>query len=679
MAGINIGKPSPLGSSITKLGVNFSIIATNADFIEILIFEEKNSTHPKCIYRLDEKFRSGPYWHAEIEGLAENTVYAYRVHQKKNHINKDYSDKVLIDPCSRGIVGWDNYRRENSVNCGNNSNNALKSVVCERDKFNFKDYPRPKHSWEDLIIYELHVEAFTKNYFCKDFDEGKSCFTKIKSKIPYLKELGITAIELLPIFCFDPNDSPNGLNNFWGYSPINWFSPHYQYFSDESPKIIRNELRAFVQECHKFGIEVILDVVYNHTSEGNECGPALSWKGIDENLYYFLDEDKGFKDVSGCGNTIAANRGLVRKLIIESLKCWANEFGIDGFRFDLGIALTRGENLIPLDNPPLFEDIESDPELTSIKLISEPWDCGGLYKIKDFPSRSTYTWNGHFRDDVRKFWKGEEDTAWNMSDKIKGSPNIYGGANKPIKSINFVTAHDGFTLKDLVSFNKKYNFANKEQNRDGENNNNSWNHGVEGPTSDNIIQSRRKQQQKNLLFTLFISRGVPMMLMGDEIGRSQGGNNNTWCQNNLLGWMNWDKNEQDLELLNYVKLLIKIRKKYMYLINSSHVSSEELINYQWHGINTNSPDWSSWSHTLAFSLNKSTNNEPLIWIALNAYSKDIKFSPPKPSKDWLKIIDTFKSSQLKPEIINDKLVEVKSRSTVMLIANQLLGSNNQID
>ncbi len=679
MSRINIGKPWPLGSSITKIGVNFSLVATSADFIEILIFEEKNSAHPKSIYKLDEKFKSGPYWHAEIEGLAENTIYAYRVYQKNNHINNDYSNKILLDPCSRGIVGWENYERENSVKVDNNLNSSLKSVVCERNKFNFEEYPRPKHSWENLIIYELHVEAFTQNHDCNNDAEGKSCFKKINAKIPYLKELGITAIELLPIFCFDPYDSPSGLKNFWGYSPLNWFSPHYQYFSDESPQIIRDEFRTFVQECHKVGIEVILDVVYNHTSEGNELGPALSWKGIDENLYYFLDKNKSYKDVSGCGNTIAANRGLVRRLIIESLKCWANEFGVDGFRFDLGIALTRGENLTPLDNPPLFEDIESDPELTSIKLISEPWDCGGLYKIKDFPSQSTYTWNGHFRDDVRKFWKGEEDTAWNISDKIQGSPSIYGGANPITKSINFVTAHDGFTLRDLVSFNQKYNFANKEQNRDGENNNNSWNHGVEGPTSNSFIKSLRRQQQKNLLFTLFISRGVPMMLMGDEIGRSQGGNNNTWCQNNPLGWMNWNKNDQDLELFNYVKLLIKIRKKFINLFNPCNNNSEELINYQWHGISTNKPDWSSWSHTLAFSLNKCNTNEPLVWIALNAYSKNIKFSPPKPIKKWLKIIDTFESSQLKPVIINDKLLEVKSRSTVMLISNELLGNNYQID
>ena len=488
----------PLGSTITEIGVNFCVVATNAVLVEILIFEDKNSTKPKSIYALNEKFKSGPYWHAEIEGLGEGTIYAYRIHQKSNGINRDYSKKVLIDPCSRGITGWENYKREKSADKSDNLNCCLKSVVCDKEKFNFKEFPRPRHSWEESIIYELHVGAFTEKI--GSIDHNESCFKKLVRKIPYLKNLGITSIELLPVFCFDPKDAPNGLRNFWGYSPINWYTPHFEYFNETSPKKIRQEFRRFVEECHKNNIEVILDVVYNHTSEGNSNGPVLSWKGIDENLYYFIDNNK-FQDISGCGNSIAANRSLVRRLIIDSLKCWVNEFGIDGFRFDLGIALTRGENLVPLDNPPLFGDIESDPDLTEIKLISEPWDCGGLYKIKDFPSKTTLTWNGHFRDDVRRFWKGEENTAWEMSDKIQGSPSIYDLRKMNTNTINFITSHDGFTLKDLVSFNHKHNFANREKNRDGENNNNSFNYGVEGPTSNKQINDFRLQQQKNFLLS----------------------------------------------------------------------------------------------------------------------------------------------------------------------------------
>ena len=673
---LNIGKPLPLGSSITSKGVNFSIIASNAKYIEILLFETEDAISPKTIFKLDQNHQTGPYWHAEINNLEEGSIYAFRINQKDNGKNNNYPKKVLIDPCSRGITGWGQYKRKNALNKNENTASCLKSIVCDRKFFNFKDFPRPKHSWEETIIYELHIKAFTQSS-----NEKESCFKKFLKKIPYLKELGITTIELLPIFCFDPTDAPNGLENFWGYSPINWFTPHFQYCSNESAKENREEFRKFVEECHKADIEVLLDVVYNHTSEGDSNGPAISWKGIDENLYYFIDEDKNYQDVSGCGNTIAANRGLVRKLIIESLKCWANELGVDGFRFDLGIALSRGENLVPLENPPIFEDIECDPDLVDIKLISEPWDCGGLYKLNDFPSKKTFTWNGHFRDDLRKFWKGDKDTAWNMSDKIKGSPSLYRENSTFPKSINFITSHDGFTLKDLVTFNTKHNFANKEQNRDGDNHNNSWNHGVEGPTTNVLIKELRKQQQKNLLFSLFISRGVPMLLMGDEIGRSQGGNNNSWCQDNSLGWMNWNYEQQDSELLSYLKDLIRIRKKFINFFNpnfSTH--NKDIVNsptYHWHGTKLESPDWSSWSHTIAFSINRGKNN-PLFWAGLNAYSKSIDFCIPNTKSKWLKVLDTSKSGALKPIKINDNSINIENRSSVLIISEEVFGTNNNI-
>ena len=676
MIHLNKGKPFPLGSSLTSQGVNFSLVATNAEYVEILLFEKEDSISPKSIFKLDQTHNKGPYWHAEIKNLDEGCIYAFRVKQKNNEINNNYEKKVLLDPCSRGITGWGSYKRENALKTQENTNSCLKSVVCDRKLFNFKDYPRPKHSWEETIIYELHIKAFTEST-----DKTESCFKKFLKKIPYLKELGITSIELLPIFCFDPTDAPNGLENFWGYSPINWFTPHFEYLSNESAEKNREEFRRFVEECHKADIEVILDVVYNHTSEGDSKGPAISWKGIDENLYYFIGKDKNFQDVSGCGNTIAANRGLVRKLIIESLKCWASELGVDGFRFDLGIALSRGENLSPLDNPPIFEDIECEPELIDIKFISEPWDCGGLYKLGDFPSKNTFTWNGHFRDDLRRFWKGDKDTAWNMSDKIKGTPSIYKEDNIFPKSINFITSHDGFTLKDLVTFNRKHNFANREQNRDGDNHNNSWNHGIEGPTTNLLINDLRKRQQKNLILSLLISKGVPMILMGDEIGRSQGGNNNSWCQNNLLGWMNWEHGQQDLELLEYFKYVIKIRKKLINIFNPSffpnNQTNENIPTYHWHGTKLDSPDWSSWSHTVAFSINKDNTN-PLVWIGLNAYSKSIDFPLPKCKYNWLKVIDTSMSEIFEPLTINEKSVSIKSRSSLLIISEEVFGAKNNL-
>ncbi len=676
MNDINKGKPFPLGSSLTPQGVNFSLVATNAEYVEILLFEKEDSISPKNILKLDQNHNTGPYWHAEIKNLNEGCIYAFRVKQKNNAINNNYEKKVLLDPCSRGITGWGSYKREKALETQENSNSCLKSVVCDRKLFNFKEYPRPKHTWEETIIYELHIKAFTEST-----DKDESCFKKFLKKIPYLKELGITTIELLPIFCFDPNDAPNGLKNFWGYSPINWFTPHFEYLSNESAEKNREEFRKLVEECHKADIEVILDVVYNHTSEGDYKGPAICWKGIDENLYYFIGKDKNYQDVSGCGNTIAANRGLVRKLIIESLKCWASEFGVDGFRFDLGIALSRGENLSPLDNPPVFEDIECEPELVDIKFISEPWDCGGLYKLGNFPSKNTFTWNGHFRDDLRRFWKGDKDTAWNMSDKIKGTPSIYKEDTIFPKSINFITSHDGFTLKDLVTFNRKHNFANREQNRDGDNHNNSWNHGTEGPTTNLLINDLRKRQQKNLILSLLISKGVPMILMGDEIGRSQGGNNNSWCQNNLLGWMNWEHGQQDLELLEYFKYVIKIRKKLINIFNPSFFPNKQtngkIPTYHWHGTKLDSPDWSSWSHTVAFSINKGNTN-PLVWIGLNAYSKSIDFPLPKCKYNWLKVIDTSMSEIFEPLTINEKSVSIKSRSSLLIISEEVFGAKNNI-
>ena len=673
---INKGTPHPLGSVITNKGVNFSIVASNADLVEILIFEHSDSNTPKFIYKLSEINKTGAYWHAEIEGCKEGTIYAFRIYQKDNSINPDYSPKVLIDPCSRGITGWEIYSRHDAINKRDNMKSCLKSVVCERNKFDFEKYPRPKHSWKDTIIYELHVGAFTQNNLSKKNLEHKCCFTELSQQISYLKEIGVTSIELLPIFSFDDSDAPEGLRNFWGYSPINWFTPHHQYFGSASSKETREIFRQFVEECHSADIEVILDVVYNHTSEGDSRGPALSWKGIDENLYYFIDENKHFQDVTGCGNSIAANRGHVRQLILESLKCWANEFGVDGFRFDLGVALTRGENLEPLDNPPLFEDIECDPDLSEIKLISEPWDCGGLYKIKDFPSDKTHTWNGHFRDDVRKFWKADKNTAWNIRDKIMGSLSIYGDIQTYPKSINFITSHDGFTLKDLVTFNSKYNFSNKEQNRDGENDNNSYNYGVEGPSSNKTIKLLRKRQQKNFLLTLFCSRGTPMVLMGDEVGRSQGGNNNSWCQNNSLGWMSWNKYDQDLEILSFIKYLIKIRKKFVKYLNPVLLSSpnNENISYEWHGIAPREPDWSSWSHTVAFSINK--DDMPLLWLGFNAYSENIKFTLPETNGAWCKVIDTYEELITRPKHLDKDNIELRNQSSILIISNNLLREVN---
>ncbi len=679
MGKVKVGSAWPLGSSVTPNGVNFSIAAPHATNVELLIFQNEDDAYAKETIALDQKNRSGDYWHVEIDGLREGTVYGYKLSIDEQ---KGIHENIVLDPCARAITGWKNYKRNQEEILKKGYIHSLKGVVTKRDYFDFKSHPRPNHSWNKTIIYELHVGGFTKNMDSDISDSKKGTFIGLIEKIPYLKNLGITTIELLPVFAFDSSDAPEGLVNYWGYSPINWFTPHQGFVDGCNPLEARKQFKHFVEVCHDNGLEVLIDVVYNHTTEGNQNGPSISWKNFGPKAYYHQDENENYQDVSGCGNSIAANRPLVRKLIIESLRCWAVELGVDGFRFDLGIALSRGENLIPLDEPPLFEEIESDPQLSDVKLISEPWDCGGLYKLGDFPAKKFRTWNGHFRDDIRRFWKGEKSTIWSLKDRLIGNKSLYNDNNLAnIFSINFITSHDGFTLKDLVSFNKKHNLANGENNRDGENNNNSYNYGVEGPTTNIEINNLRKKQQRNLLSTLLLSPGVPMLLMGDEVGRSQGGNNNTWCQDNPLGWMDWDPKNLDHDLKEFVLKLISLRKQLpeffspdsIYDCQKDHTKVKTSPFWiQWHGIKVNKPDWSDWSHTLGFSINK--NNEgSAIWLGFNAYKESMLFDLPTPISPWKKYLDTsiLKTKNVsKRPLSNQSNVRIESNSLVLMVASE---------
>ncbi len=677
MRKINIGTAYPLGSSVTERGVNFSVTAPAATELELLLFEDENDINPSETIKFSHENKSGDFWHIEIEGLKIGCLYAYRIKNHGEDIGQNSSKckKILLDPCTRAIVGWDIFKRNSS----NSKNAYLKAVVTERKSFNFHDHPRPRHRWNKTIIYELHVGGFTKNPASGLSDKKKGTFVGLIEKIPYLKDLGITAIELLPIFTFDPSDSPFGLKNYWGYSPLNWFTPHHSYISKETTLSARDQFRKLVEACHDNDIELILDVVFNHTTEGDHNGPIISWKGFGESVYYHKNEQGEFLDVTGCGNTIAANNPLVRQLILESMRCWSYELGVDGFRFDLGVALSRGKDLAPLDSPPIFEEIESDPLLSELKLISEPWDCGGLYRLSDFPAKRISTWNGHFRDDLRRFWKGDKNSTWPLKDRLLGSPLIYkDNKNSVAKSINFITSHDGFTLIDLLSFNKKHNLSNGENNRDGENYNNSWNHGVEGPSTKESLNNIRKRQQRNLLSSLLLSPGIPMLLMGDEVGRSQGGNNNSWCQDTSLGWMIWDVDDCDNELKNFLKKIIRIRKDLSGLFSpettpvsepSLPYNSQELW-IQWHGVKVNSPDWSSWSHTISYSINQGRKGS-VIWLGLNGYDQSMQFELPESTSSWMKIIDTslIKEKEIGPKhISNQDEIQIESRSLVLIVS-----------
>ena len=689
LSGIHPGSPWPLGSSLTSRGVNFVLAAPGADRIELLLYSNGNDRSPERVIELDgRRHRSGDYWHVEVEGVGEGCCYGYRVFGPLAPGGHGFQpSKVLLDPAARAISGWDVYDRVLATGPSPNAHTCLKAVVCERDLFDFQAHPRPRHSWQRTVIYELHVGGFTRREDAGVAVEHRGTYLGLIEKLPYLKELGITAVELLPVFCFDPADAPPGRDNVWGYSPLSWFTPHHGYCSSSDPLQARHEVRQLVAACHDAGIEVLLDVVYNHTTEGNRHGPTLSWRGCADNVYYHQNEDGDYQDVSGCGNSIAANAPISTQLILESMRCWALELGVDGFRFDLGIALSRGDQLKPLNEPPLFAAMEADPQLSDLKLVSEPWDCGGLYRLDDFPAKRIGTWNGHFRDGVRRFWKGDDHSTWSLAQRFKGSPDLYDG--KPValgRSVNFITAHDGFTLADLVSYNRKHNLANGEDNRDGENHNNSWNHGIEGPSSNPLVQSLRRRQQRNLLSSLLLARGVPMLLMGDEVGRSQGGNNNSWCQNSPLGWMVWNEDQCDLELKQFLQRLLRLRQALPQLFNplvppresnrkSAEQPSEQRSDLwrQWHGVNLAKPDWAAWSRTTATSLHHGSRGA-LLWMGFNAYKESLSFELPVPASPWKRVIDTSlpspKDFPAEPASFSGVEIPLQSRSFVLLLAEE---------
>ena len=666
--------------------MNFSVVAPLATRVELLLFAHPEASEPYRVVELDQRHRSGDHWHVEVEDLGLGCCYGYRVFGPLQPGGHGFNpSKVLLDPCARAIAGWQGYQRGSAVGGAPNTASCLKGVVTERDRFDFSQAPRPRHSWQQSVIYELHVGGFTQGQGSPVAAEKQGSLLGLIDTIPYLKELGITTVELLPVMAFCPNDAPPGRQNYWGYSPLSWMAPHPGYLVGNDPLEARQQMRQLVSACHQAGLEVILDVVYNHTTEGNQAGPTLSWRGLGDRLYYQQNAKGDYLDVSGCGNTIAANRPLVRRLILESLRCWATELGVDGFRFDLGIALSRGEELAPLEQPPLFEAMEADPELSDLKLISEPWDCGGLYKLADFPARRVATWNGRFRDDVRRFWNGDEKTCWPMGQRLSGSPDLYTKSQpRPGQAITFLTAHDGFTLADVVSFSRKHNLANGEDNRDGDNHNNSGHWGVEGPSNDPAITTLRNRLQRNLLSSLLLAPGVPMLLMGDEVRRSQGGNNNTWCQNNPLGWMHWTPDADDLAQQTFLMRLLKLRSHLGSLLNPDIAYPDRGPGMpaepgerwrQWHGVEINKPDWAAWSHTLAWSLHESPAG-PLVWCGMNAYGKAIHFDLPVCPSGWLRVIDTGlpagEDLPEHPQPWRPASAPLESRSLMLLVAAPLL-------
>jgi glycogen operon protein len=507
----------------------------------------------------------------------------------------------------------------------------------------------------------------------------------VVEKIPYLQELGITAVELLPVFQFDPQEAPPGLTNYWGYNPVSFFAPHVEYGSSRNPLEVLDEFRDMVKALHRAGIEVLLDVVYNHTAEGNEEGPTFCFKGLENNAYYILERDKAggselsrYANFSGCGNTLNGNHAVVRRMILDSLRYWVEEMHVDGFRFDHASVLSRDIQGHPQANPPILWDIETDPVLSGTKLIAEAWDAAGLYQVGNFFGDHWKEWNGRFRDDVRAFIKGDRGHAGTFAKRFLASPDIYGHRNRePEQSINFVTSHDGFTMNDLVSYNEKHNEANNEGNLDGHNENLSWNCGVEGPTEDPEIEALRLRQIKNLLTINVLALGVPMLLMGDEARRTQLGNNNAYCQDNEISWLDWQLVEKNADLFRFVKLLIDYRRQlpereYPQLSLSEVIARSRV---RWHGAELERPDWSEHSRSVAFSIETAKKWYHLIF---NAYWEPIEFQvPPLPRnfERWHRIVDTHLESPADIQIVGTPLPGssylVEARSAVVLTSQRL--------
>jgi glycogen operon protein len=650
---ITRGQPVPLGATAVRGGINFSVFSKHATDLRLVLFAP-GQIDPLVEFPLDARYnKTGDTWHACVRGIDPGIEYGYRVGMSGNPdplIHRFDPSKILLDPYAHSLSGGEVWRKERA----NRRATWLRRSRVVDHQFNWEfDQPINRHL-ADTIIYELHVRGFTQHASSGSRHPGT--YIGLKEKIPYLQELGITAVELMPVTDFLETDclarnplTNEHLVNFWGYHPISFFALKASYASNARLGAEVREFKTLVKAFHDAGIEVILDVVYNHTGEGDENGATLSFRGLDNSIYYMLEPETGkYLNFSACGNTTNCNHPIVRDLILDSLRYLVTEMHIDGFRFDLASILGRGTDGSVLANPPLIERIVADPVLANVKLIAEAWDAAGLYQVGSFPSWGRWAeWNGRFRDDVRQFWKGSVNNVQGLATRFCGSADLYSGSGRtPYHSVNFVTSHDGLTLADLVSYNEKHNEANGEKNRDGLDVNDSWNCGVEGPTQDPEVLNLRHRQIKNLVATLMLSQGVPMILAGDELGRTQRGNNNAYCQDNEISWLDWGMMESSKELLRFVKNLIAFRKAHLLFKQREFIghAAEGIPRIIWHGVKLYQPEW--WRpHTLAVELRFNGQDSDLYFI-FNAFSDQLVFELPQPAagKRWFRLLDTFLAS-----------------------------------
>ncbi|MBP5519591.1 MAG: glycogen debranching protein GlgX [Treponema sp.] len=704
---VHNGKPLGFGAVLTSEGVNFSIYSRDAQKVSLVLFDSDKAEKPSAVIDFDnEKNRTGDVWHILIEGLGEGALYLYKVDgpyipPKGLRFNPH---KYLFDPYAKAFTSGSVFRSYNKQwkegfegNAGGELQNLsdFPKCVVVSDDFDWEGDRPINRPLEHTVIYETHLKGFTASQTSGVSREYAGTYRGFEQKVDYLRELGITAVEFLPIFEFDENENANTnprtgamLVNYWGYSTIGFFAPKTSYAFDRNRGGPVREFKSLVKTLHKAGIEVILDVVYNHTAEGNERGYTFEFRGLQNDVYYSLPaSDKNYyMNFSGCGNSLNCSHPVVMQFILDSLRYWVLQMHIDGFRFDLASILTRAQNgaPIPFDFPSLTEAISADPILSKTKIIAEPWDCAGLYQLGGFPGGSKNRWcewNGRFRDDIRHFMRGDEHSATGAATRICGSSDCYNhDGRSPLSSINFITAHDGFTLNDLVSYNCKHNEENGENNRDGSEDNFSYNYGYEGECTNPKIEQARLKSIKNFLIYLMVSQGVPMLLGGDEMRRTQNGNNNAYCQDNEISWFNWNLAEKNKGLVRFTSKLIELRKSHNIFSRikffRDNYEKSAIPEISWYDISAKVPDWAKMQRFLAFKLNGlEVDNDFYVATNMDQYDLTITIPTLPGNKKWYRVADTAFES---PEDIVEKgkeelLAEQKryvliSGATVILIS-----------
>ncbi len=653
------GSLYPPGVSFTPEGANFSVFSRHANRVELLLYPSAASPQPFQVIALDSKtHRTFFFWHVFVEGLPSGTHYTWRVYgpnDTEKTGRRFNGKKDLLDPWARAVTDavWE---RKKAADPNDDSHASFRGVAIGPG-FDGKDERRMPKGLEGAVIYELHVGGFTRHPSAKVSHPGT--FAGLTEKIPYLKELGITHVEFLPVMAFDEQDAPSGvlargLKNYWGYSTHSFFSPHPGYCVSPERGNSPQEFKNLVKALHEAGIGVILDVVFNHTAEGGADGPTINFKGLGNDIFYHLDPGNKscYRDYTGCGNTVNCNHPMVTTFIIRCLEYWAEEMRVDGFRFDLASVFARGEDGAPLANPPLPWAIEVSRPLINLPVIAEAWDASGLYQVGSFPGMRWAEWNGRYRDVIRRFVRGDSGVVGDVATCIAGSSDLYADDYRlPTNGINFITCHDGFTLHDLVSYNNKHNEANGEDNRDGCDHNLSWNCGVEGETGDPAILELRRRQAKNFIAILMLSQGVPMLLAGDEVRRTQRGNNNAWCQDNELSWFDWTLTETHGDMLRFVREMIALRRRHLSLNRNQFLTGEiipgrGIADIAWHGVRLDEPPWGDGgARFLAYTLAGIAHDEEDLHVILNMSDSAVEAPLPLLSgRCWCLAVDTSKSS-----------------------------------